>query len=162
VLTFSLILTLSLTACDNGGGGSKTPPPPKPNTDPKTLVVTDITGLTKPITIILLLDKDKSDAWTNDPDNNPLPFPAITASNIEENSGTISFPLFTVDSTGFFDPSDESTKWKGTGSFYPVIYSSDDWIPFDADDEMFVSYDVIEYSTTASKTIAWNKFVPYP
>jgi hypothetical protein len=111
------------------------------NTDPKTLVITGVSGFTNANTAVLLY---------KDQDPNAMP---IAASSLNQNSGTLTFPLYKVtgDSSNWQWNSD---RWTGNGSYYIILNSTNSlsgssfWGTLKAHDK--VSFDA------ATITVAYN------
>jgi hypothetical protein len=124
VLAFSLILTLSLTACNNGSTGGK--PAPKPNTDPKSLVITnipaenlaDLSSVGTAWLTIITQDEYKSVAGAY-----------LSNTDITIEGSTVTIPLY--NSTG-----NTNTRWTGNGT-YNVLIGAGEAILYFADDVVF-------------------------
>jgi hypothetical protein len=147
-------MTLLFASCKNGDED------PKPNTDPKSLVVTGVSGITKANIGVLLYEKEAMEAWIGggrNPANMPVP---IAGSLSNQTSGEVNFTLYKITGTlaDWGWNATDANKWKETGKYYATIVDTDDTSFFNTGDVVYAREEVIEYFSKASETVDWGGF----
>jgi len=140
VITIAAVIGFTMTGCDNGGGGSA----PKPNTDPKTLVITGLAndywygdvGIYTAGTS--LADVQNGVGLIAGADHNN--------SDIIYTEKQVTYPLYNIS---------DNNRWTGSGSydvywFYSTVSgNASDMIPYKASNVSF---------NAATTTVAFSKF----
>jgi hypothetical protein len=140
----AIALVLGMTACDNGGGGSTTTK--KPNTDPKTLVITGITDLNEYGQVAIF---EKGTTPEQMVEGIGFVAGAIASNSDYTASGTTL-------NIALYNPGTNNGRWTGNGTYNIGIMLK---IGSDTTGSGYGATN-IDFST-ATTTVTWDKFTKY-
>jgi hypothetical protein len=142
MLAVALVFGMTLVGCKDSDDGEKA------NTDPKTIVITGITGISKTYLFVMLVADETS---------NPV------AGYRAANASTVTFPLSKVVVSGgnISWTGDEADRWKETGPYHILLIASNNTYFNFSTDEMYVTLNKVDIKV-ASTTVAFSEFVSYP
>jgi hypothetical protein len=146
----AIALVFAVTACNNGSTGSSKKKDPPPNTDPKTLTITGITGIDTSSLVVILVDDGE------------IP----VAASVANTGSSATFQLYITKPYTEGNPMSmfnfkwtnlEADKWKGTGSYYLLLIESDTGGNFEYTYKMHAVTDKVNFQT-ADTSVRFSQF----